>query len=205
MSPAQTEAPEPLEPAPPDVVDLAEACVRFVSEALNLKLDYTPETLPVLDHYLRERGHGAKAEVAALIVPAAGAYFGEVVRRTLPGARWYCPAGDHRSWRLEFAPFFLTFNPIGVASEALTQADSEDWHAHFQVLDEARDAVAHALASAAEMQPQDYYSFSMRLEALQQIADLLGALETAQPTPRHFGPEVYRASRGGLLAAQRPS
>jgi len=205
MSSEQTEASEEFPPAPAEVADLAEASVRFVNDALGLKLDYTPETLPILDHYLRERGRGVRSEVTALIVPAAGAYFGEVVRRTVPGARWYSSTGDHRSWRLEFEPFFLTFNPIGVAAEVLAEADSEDWHAHFQVLDEAREAVARALASAAELQPEDYYTFSARLEALHQIADVLAALETAQPTPRHFGPDVYRAGRGGVPPADRPS
>jgi hypothetical protein len=42
-----------------EVGDLAESCVRFVHEALGLTLDYTAETLPVLDHYLRERARDA--------------------------------------------------------------------------------------------------------------------------------------------------
>ena len=61
------------EPSPDEVRDLAEACIRFVREALGLELDYTPETLPVLDHYLKERAVKAQPEVQELIAPAAGA------------------------------------------------------------------------------------------------------------------------------------
>src|SRR5262245_1038843 len=105
MSPHPSEVSDELEPAPPEVADLADASVRYVNDALGLRRDCPPETLPILDHYVRERGRGAKDEVGALIAPAAGAYFGEVVRRVLPGARWHCPPGDHRRWRLEFEPF----------------------------------------------------------------------------------------------------
>jgi Family of unknown function (DUF6278) len=185
-----------LEPAPAEVHELAAACVRFVREALGLELDYTPETLPFLDHYLKERAGDAKPEVQALVAPAAGAYFGEVVRRCMSGARWYAPPGDYHGQRLEFEAFFLSFNPTGVATEVLTAADSNGWGAHFQVLDEARSAVAASLETSAAVDAGDYFTLSLRLEVLQQIADVLLSLEDQQPNPRHFGPDVYRAAEG---------
>jgi hypothetical protein len=191
-----------LEPAPAPISDMAESCVRFVREALGIALDYTPETLPVLDHYMRERVAGGKPEVTALIAKAAGAYFGEVVRRAVPGARWHAPEGDDAGHRIEFDPFFLCFNPIGVALEVIACNDVSDYGAHFSVLDEAREPVARSLASIADVTPEDYYTFSMRLEVLQQIADLLGALESAQPSPRRFGREVYAALSGHAVPAQ---
>jgi hypothetical protein len=195
-----------LELAPTEVADLATSCVRFVEEALKLPLDYTPETLPILDHYVRERVAGSKPELAELIAPPAGAYFGEVVRRCLPGARWYAPAGDYPGFRLEFDPFFLCFNPIGVAQEVIALDDVALWGAHFQVLDDARQAIAASLASVEDVPPEDYYTFSMRLEVLQQIADVLGALERAQPVPRRFGREVYAAASGaGIAKSIKPS
>jgi hypothetical protein len=198
-------SPAELEPAPPEVIDLASSCVRFVKDALGLELDYMPETLPILDHYLRERAAGSKPEVAQLLAPAAGAYFGEVVRRCLPGARWHAPGSDYPDYRLEFDPFFLAFNPIGVAQEVLAGDDVSDWGSHFQVLDDTRAAVTESLASAADVTPEDYYTFSMRLEVLHQIADLLGGLESAQPVPRRFGRDVYAAASGRTAAAIKPS
>ena len=72
------------EESPPEAVrELAEACVGYVLGAVGVPLDYTPDTLPLLDHYLRTVPENAAGEVLALIAPAAGAYFGEVVRRTI--------------------------------------------------------------------------------------------------------------------------
>jgi hypothetical protein len=193
-----------LEPAPAAVADLAESCVRFVKQAVGLELDYTPETLPVLDHYLREKVAGTLPELVELIAAASGAYFGEVVRRSVPGARWHSPEGDHPGHRLEFEPFFLCFNPLGVAMEVLAQDDVSDWGTHFQVLDEAREPVARSLATVEDVPPEDYYTFSMRLEVLQQIADVLGGLESAQPSPRRFGREVYAVASGRAVGT-RPS
>jgi Family of unknown function (DUF6278) len=198
--------PTELEPAPTEVADLAESCVRFVKESLHLELDYAPETLPLLDHYVRERVADSQPEVIELIAHAAGAYFGEVVRRCVPGARWHAPASDYADFRLEFDPFFLCFNPIGIAHEVIAVADVAGWGAHFQVLDDARAAVAESLASVEDVPPEDYYTFSMRLEVLQQIADVLGGLETTQPARRRFGRDVYAAAAGaGIATSIKPS
>jgi hypothetical protein len=189
----------PLSLPPPEIADLADSCVRFVRDALGLELDYTTDTLPILDHYLRERARGASEAVIDLLAPAAGAYFGEVVRRQMAGARWHSPKDDYAAYRLEFDPFFLCFNPIGIAREVLTSRDAEDWGTHFQVLDDARQLVSDALAGN-EVESDDYYTFSVRFETLEQVADLLSGLEEARAERRHFGPEVYRAVHG-----ERPS
>lgn len=199
------ETPE-LEPAPAEIADLAASCVRFVTEALGLALDYTPETLPVLDHYVRERVTESQPEIVELIARTAGAYFGELVRRCVPGARWHAPGSDYPDFRIEFDPFFLCFNPIGVAQEVITIDDVSGWGAHFQVLDDARSAVAASLASVDDLPPEDYYTFSMRLEVLQRIADVLGGLEGLQPARRRFGRDVYAAAAGtGLATSIKPS
>lgn len=185
-----------LPPPPEEVADLAQACIRFVHEALGLTLDYSAETLPILDHYLRQRASGAREEVLALIAPAAGAYFGEVVRRTIGGARWHAPEGDYPEYRIEFEPFFLCFNPLDVAQEVLSMTELEGSRANFQVLDGARAAVAQSLEATEGLPPEDYYTFSARFEALEQIASVLLALESQEKSPRSFGPEVYAATAG---------
>lgn len=194
-----------LEAPPSEIADLAQACVRFVHDALGMELDFTPETLPILDHYLRERAAGAKPEIAELIAPAAGAYFGEVVRRSVPGARWHNPEADYAAYRLEYEPFFLCFNPVGVALEVLAEDDVPEVGAHFQVLDDARNAVQESLANTESVNPEDYYTFSVRLEVLQQIADVLWAIESTQSSPRRFGREVYAAATGQRVTGPNPS
>jgi len=193
-----------IAPPPPEVHELAQACVGFVQQALGFALDYTAETLPVLDHHLRDQMREA-GSAADLVTAAAGAYFGEVVRRRIMGARWHSPAGEYRAWRLEFEPFFLWFNPLGNAVEAASGEASDGWNAHFQVLDEARGEVERSLAAAPELSEEDYFTLSMRLEVLEQVADLLGGLEVKQGKLRHFGPDVYRAAAGDADAQMPPS
>ncbi|HBQ16415.1 MAG TPA: hypothetical protein DEF51_36550, partial [Myxococcales bacterium] len=67
------------------VEDLALGAFRLVKEKLGFELDFTAETLPVLDQYLidlRDEDGGTPDEkVVALVAPCCGAYFGEVLRR----------------------------------------------------------------------------------------------------------------------------
>src|ERR1700755_2861518 len=193
-----------LEPAPAPIDDLAQACAQFVKEALSLELDGTPETLPILDHYARTRGSIGQAneEVRDLLTPALGAYFGEVVRRTIPGGRWGVPADleDYGSYRLEFELVFLHFNPLGIAREVLEHDEVEESGAGFQVRDEAKEPLHEALEQSGGVSVDDYYSFTIRFETLELVISVLSALErTTQATPRRFGPEVYRAAAGETL------
>ena len=197
---------DPLVPeTPPNLVELAAACVRFVHGATGFTLDYTPETLPVLDHYLREQVRGTQQEIIDLAAPAAGAYFGEVIRRAMPGVRWAEGETDFHDQRLEFEPFFLCFNPIGAALEAILGQATEGWHAHFQVLDDAQREVARALEVTGEVEADDYYTLCVRLETLLQVADVVSALESRHKKRRSFGPEVYRAATGSAPVRGEPS
>lgn len=182
---------------PTGIGDLARSCVRFVKDALGIELDYSSDTLPVLDHYIRSRLEVSGDEILGLLAPTTGAYFGEVVRRGMAGARWHTAGELYPSYRLEFEPFYLCFNPIGIAVEVITRMDAGDWSAHFSMLDEARATVEHALDQNPSVEEDDYYTFSVRFEVLQQVAELLGAIESRLPGPRRtFGPEVYRAAHG---------
>ncbi|MDH5673689.1 MAG: hypothetical protein OEZ06_16150 [Myxococcales bacterium] len=180
---------------PPEVVELAGECVRYVKEALDIELDFTPETLPILDHYLRERARGAETGVFDLLAPLAGAYFGEVIRRGIDGTRWHGGGAEYADYRIEFEQIFLAFNPMGVALEVLTQADSSGLGAHFQLLDEARAAVESSLDSSAAITAEDYYTLTVRYEVLLQVVGVLVGLESQQPQRRIFGRDVYRAAQ----------
>lgn len=189
---------------PSDIGDLAQACVRFVKDAIGIDLDYTGDTLPVLDHYIRSRLEVSADEILALLAPTTGAYFGEVVRRGIGGARWHTAGEAYPSYRLEFEPFFLSFNPIGIAVEVITRIDAGDWNAHFSVLDDARTTVEQALQVNPAVEEDDYYTFSVRYEVLQQVAELLGAIESrSRGQRRTFGPDVYRAANGERAVRDR--
>jgi len=117
------EAPEedfgPQPPPPPNVAELAAACVRFVATRYNAALDFAPDTLSFVDHWVREaRAELAeRPEAAEIVQAAAGAYLGEVIRRTFGG--YWVAEGDHADWRLELERVYCAFNPIGMAREAL--------------------------------------------------------------------------------------
>jgi hypothetical protein len=183
-------------PAPDAVRDLAAGCVRYVKSALKIELDYTPDTLPLLDHYLRNASDISREEVLSLLVPAAGAYFGEVVRRTLGPCRWHWIEDDLSACRLEFERCFLSFNPIGSALATLLSGDAEHYGGHLSLLPEDVSLVKEALERAGEVQEEDYYRLAVRFEVLEQVVSLL--LEKAiasNELSRRFGPDVYAALR----------
>lgn len=127
---------------PPALVDeLAGACVRFVEKAVGIAPDYTFETLPLVDHWLREAREAAIARARAaslvgasrggpvapdetlrLVAAAAGAYFGEVVLRRYPG--WWRLVDDGTDGhRVELREVFLAFHPMGFAYALLLRPE----------------------------------------------------------------------------------
>ncbi len=180
---------------PEQITELAAACVSYVHKSLGLALDYTQDTLPILDHYVRS-AQGAPGEVMELMAAPTGAYFGEVVRRHLEGVRWHV-AKDHIGMRLEMEPCFLWFNPIGVAREVIGRVPAPEWNAHLQMLDADRPLVESALEHAGAVDENDYFSFSVRYEVVELVASVLVARSVTQAKHgRVFGPELYEAAAG---------
>lgn len=187
------------------ITELAAACVTFVHKSLGLTLDYTQDTLPILDHYVRS-ADGAAVEVMELMAAPTGAYFGEVVRRHVEGLRWHAPEYDHAGVRLEMEPCFLWFNPIGVAREVIARAPEPDWNAHLQLLDADRPLVESALEHAGDVNETDYFTFSVRYEVIELVSSVLIARSVTQGKHgRHFGPEIYRAAAGERRISGKPS
>lgn len=193
---------------PPEVVeDLALGAFRLVKEKLGFELDFTPETLPVLDHYLEQlhdEGEGGPDEkVVALVGPCAGAYFGEVARRSLPGLRWHCPTDDYQKWRLEGVDSFLCFNPVGVALEALYRAPLGDWNAHYTLLASEQEIVDASLEATGPVREDDFYRLAVRHEVLEQTLGVLRELARHKGERKSFGPEVYAAAVDGAEAGAK--
>jgi hypothetical protein len=128
---------------PEQVLEFASQAVEYVRRAVGVTLEYNSETLPILDHYLRQvvtaspskpanglSGNGRSAGgrssgdrsggepaivplTTALVAATSGAYFGEVVRRRLGGS-WHLPSADPGSWRLVL-PSGVWFWPAAMA------------------------------------------------------------------------------------------
>jgi hypothetical protein len=188
--------PPPELDTPPVVLDLADSCVRFVKRALSIELDYTPETLPILDHYLREAQGIDREEIISLVAPAAGAYFGEVVRRQLGPSRWHWVSEDFAEVRIEFDRCFLSFNPIGSALEAVVGNEVEGYGSNLSLLSEDQGLVRESLERTGEVAEEDFYRLAVRFEVIEQVVALLVEKAIAkEELSRRFGPEVYAALR----------
>jgi hypothetical protein len=197
-------APDPVDAlrgvsaAPQQVLDLAEACVRFVAAKYGLTLDFQPDTLSLLDQWLREtrRETGERPETAQLVQSAAGAYLGEVVRREF-GATWSVQ-GDYPDWRLYLEPVYCAFNPIGMAREAILLEPQEGWHAHFELDPAEAEAIESRLAALPQVEEDEYYAPTTRydvvcivVEALREGMRARGMGDVA------FAPEDYGAPPRG--------
>jgi hypothetical protein len=168
-------APEPTAvlPPPPEVAELAAACVRFVTARYTLAPDFTADTLSLVDQWLRDARREVKErpETVELVQAAAGAYLGEVVRRAF-GATWVT-GPDHADWRLCMSTVYCAFNPIGMAREALLLDTAEGWHAHFELDEGEREAIEARLASLPEVQDEDYYAPSTRFDVVNIVVDAI--------------------------------
>jgi hypothetical protein len=186
-----------LEPPPPQVAELANACIAYVERATGMKLDYTVETLPILDHYLRETRVGvvSKEELVDVTAAPVGAYLGEVIRRRVPLA-WFAPPGEYRRWRVELERAFLSVNPIGIAVEAIILQPADGWGAHFRMRPDDERRAEAALAILPEVSEDDYYAPSSRVEVLEIIVD---AVLAGVSEPRSYGPDDYGPFRAEAI------
>ena len=149
------------------VIDLTVACVTSVKNATGMELDLTQETLPILDHYA-DLIDSPRDELVSLMAPMTGVYFGELLIRELEDGSWVTNPDDYTSWQLRFERSSLTFNPIGVALEVLLGQEVPDWGAHLQAAPEDQLRIEKALEVFGDVRDRDYYTFTMRFEAIEQ-------------------------------------
>jgi hypothetical protein len=171
-----------VEPPAPDVIqDLARSCEDYVKKAVGVELDYTRDTLPLLDHYVaavrddvRER-----EELRQLVAHAIGAYFGEVMRKTI-GGFWRMPSPNVHDWSVCARPVFLSINPMAVAFDALADGHEHDGpRSDLRVAPEYRSAVADRLAALPPVPEDEFFLLSTRLEAIEVAAAALKASMSA--------------------------
>lgn len=182
------------------ISDLAQTCVSAVQRALGFELDYTQDTLPILDHYLEglsadEAVRRTKPEIIDLVAPMCGAYFGEVIRMHIDAARWHAPESEYGLYRLEFERCFLHFNPVGVIVEAILKGEADGWAAHLQMLDQDRPAVERSLRAVGDVRDDDYYRLGVRFEVVEQVHRVVSSAALARGDETlHYSHEVYEAA-----------
>lgn len=149
------------------VKDLTVACVTSVKNASGMELDLSQDTLPILDHYATLLD-SPRDEIVSLMAPMCGAYFGELLVRELDDGRWVTDPEDYSAWRLRFERCSLSFNPIGIALEVLLGQDIPEWGAQLQTAPEDQLRISNALQVYGDVRDRDYYTFTVRFEAIEQ-------------------------------------
>jgi hypothetical protein len=179
-------------PSPTEIVELADACVRFVERATGVKLDFTLETLPVLDHYLRDAGRAAsdKAEAQDVVALSAGAYFGELVRRRYPC--WWRAEHGTSDARIEFGTLFLSFSPMDMMRDAMRSSVTDPRtdevaspveYGGFELDPTDQEVVEARLAELPAATPEEFYAPSTRLEVLDIAVDAIRAKRLQERDP----------------------
>jgi hypothetical protein len=192
--------------APDAVLDLAAACTRFVAARYGVGLDFDPDTLALLDQWVRDARDEAreKPEVIELVQSAAGAYLGEVIRRQFGGS-WDVRHGDFAEWRLRLAPVYCSFNPVGMIREALLLDSQDGWHAHFELDPAEAEAVEARLAALPQVDEDDYYAPSTRYDVVCIVVDALReGLRARGLGDVTFGPEDYGRPAPGVNGPSPP-
>lgn len=161
---------------PETIVDLCWSLTDFVERTVGLRPDYTPETLPLVDHYVREARATIEAKPALLdlTAQALGAYFGEVVRRSLTGF-WNLPSPNYHDWQLLGRAAFFSINPIGVGYEVLTRGQHEGPSSELKMAKEDAPLVRARLESLPEEREESYYSLSTRYEVVELATECIRA------------------------------
>jgi len=170
--------------APETIRELADRCVAHVRHRLGFELDYTVDTVSVLDHFVASvladegegepppPGHPRRVGSAHLLAPTVGAYFGEVLRRAFQG-RWRLGAETADRWVLELEEVFLRLNPAGVAAEAFFGGPVAGWSGELATAPELVAVIQERLAAAPPIPEEEFYTFAARHEALQIAEDYL--------------------------------
>ena len=156
---------------PDEVRDYAEQTVKYVQNAMEQTLSYDSETLPLLDFYMKSVPTDEMA-VVNLTAVTVGAYFGEVVRRTL-GGHWQDDIGpDPMEWRL-ILPGGLTFVPSAMALCCMTKEDGDlvvDAPPKMMVL------IKDALERMTDLSEEAFFSLAGRYDTLEHLQEVLLAI-----------------------------
>lgn len=166
---------------PEPIIDLCRSLTDFVERAVGLRPDFTAETLPIVDHYIRESRGGIEERPALLdlTAQAIGAYFGEVVRRALTGF-WNLPSPNYHDWQLLGKAAFFAFNPIGVGYEVLTRGAHHGPSAELKMAKEDLELVRARLEALPEEREESYFSLSTRFEVIELMAECVRAQAEAR-------------------------
>lgn len=160
---------------PVPVFELAEAARRYVLGAVGVELDYTAETLPILDEYVRvvKQSIADRPETEPVVTAAIGAYFGEVIRRHIDGF-WRRKSKDEDEWLLSARRAYLSMSPLGMVLESIAEGKERPGpSAELDIAPDERAAVETRLSVFPPVPDEEYYLLSTRLEVIDVVYEAL--------------------------------
>lgn len=173
---SKSDAPRAQPPAPPNknVGDYAQTCVQYVLASTGVPLDYSTDTLPLLDHYLRDARHAIadRPESEPLVATVAGCYLGEVMRAR-HALVWDLQAEDPLDWRVTNPQGNVAVMPVAIARAALAGPGSRLNLEVFSLEPSLRRALGDRLDLLPEVDEEDFLAPSTRVEVLDIAMDLL--------------------------------
>ena len=175
------------ETSPVLAVDLAASCGEFVRRSVGVAPDFSPETLPLVDHYLSQamvEGKG-RPEASELVARAVGAYFGELLRRDFD-CWWYTDGDDLADWVIRFRPVYLELSPYALAASALGLPGG-DGEVGFSLDPDDIEYIGAHLANLPPLPEDEHRLLSTRHEVLEIVTDQLKGRAVA----RHLGDVAF--------------
>jgi hypothetical protein len=184
---------------PPVIEELAGVGREYVRRALGVELDFSPETLPVVDHYatLVRAELETNPSLGPIAAAALGAYFGELLRLRFDGF-WRVPSGNQHDWSVCSRHVFLAINPIGVGFDAVYGGlDHDGPRSALRVAPEDRHYLDQRLAAIPPVPEDEYFLFSTRFEVVEIASEALAAkMEEEGYGGTEFSPEDYGLDYG---------
>lgn len=168
-----TESPLPLPDCPDHIAEFVLRCVDAVHSSIGVGLAFDSDTLPLLDHYLREVPDKS-LETAALIAAMAGAYFGETLRKAF-GGQWKVESLDPGTWRVVLTGG-LSFRPVSLALGAIQESEEEDAHGDFSAPPGLMEVLQEAIGRLGSVSEFEYYTLSCRYDTLEHLQEVLLAV-----------------------------
>ncbi len=153
--------------------------VSAVKETVDYGLDYSIETLPVVDHYvsLAREDSQPREEVSALIASMAGVYYGEVLKRRF-GAQWHLhDLSDPFTWELFFTSCPLAIRPVHISYEIVTRQEDDAIDSSLRTAQARQDFLYDYFEALGQVSEDEFFSFSGRTEIIMAALDLLSEIE----------------------------
>ncbi len=177
---SKTDAPraQPLSAPPKQVLEYAQTCVQYVKKNMGVPLDFRIETLPILDHYLRQ-ARSAKAErpeAGILIATVAGCYLGEVIRGR-HAVDWDLCSDDPLRWKIVDPSGALTVFPVALVQVAIEGLRSERELEFFSFESKLNRALVARLDRLPQVDEEEYIAPSTRVEVIDIAFELLAGLK----------------------------